>query len=397
MVATNSAFISYRREPGFAWAQLIWEGLRTRGIDAFLDLENLHEPGQFKDKILNQIAGRPYFIIVLTTGTLDRCKEPGDWLWRELEHAIAEHRVVVPAIIKPFDIADASQFLPSMEAADILRESSGVDFHPAYLDAAVERLINILQETEHSIRPLTDEDREFARRAVERTEQAQPEPAPEPVQPEPSPEPVQPPRRRERVVAATVAVVALVALIAVLAVRPWNGSDASPPTGSSTTPTIDDRLTGGEALAAGERIQTPDGRHVLEMTTGGRLVARTDGVEFWGAPRVSDAVAGSVAHMQGDGNLVVYRSPTDLTGANAVFASRTDGHSGAVLVIGDEGGRGFVAIHDTDGNELFRRPRDDSGPATAPETSPPATTTETTETFTGTSTTTALFETTVPG
>ena len=162
MVATNSAFISYRREPGFAWAQLIWEGLRSRGIDAFLDLENLHEPGQFKDKILNQIAGRPYFIIVLTTGTLERCKEPGDWLWRELEHAIAERRVVVPAIIKPFNIADASELLPSAEAADILRESSGVDFHPAYLDAAVERLIDILKETEHAIRPLTDEDREFA-------------------------------------------------------------------------------------------------------------------------------------------------------------------------------------------------------------------------------------------
>ena len=115
-------------------------------------------------------------------------------------------------------------------------------------------------------------------------------------------------------------------------------------------------MTGGEALAAGERIQSPDGRHVLEMTSEGRLVARTDGVEFWGAPRVSNAVAGSVAHMQGDGNLVVYRSPNDITPADAVFASETAGHPGAVLVIGDEGGRGFVAIHDSDQNELFRRP-----------------------------------------
>jgi hypothetical protein len=89
----NSAFISYRRDVSAFMARAIFQDLRSNGINVFMDVQSI-DSGQFSSIILDQIASRPYFLPILTPGALDRCNEPGDWLRREIEHAIDLHRVI---------------------------------------------------------------------------------------------------------------------------------------------------------------------------------------------------------------------------------------------------------------------------------------------------------------
>jgi hypothetical protein len=236
--AANSVFISYRREPGYASAKLIWHGLRDLGIDAFLDLESLVEAGAFDVKVLNQIAGRPYFVIVLTEGTLDRCRVDGDWLWRELDHALQKRRIIVPAIIPPFDFTDADRYLPSTRAASTLKASQGVSFPPEYFDDAVERLADRLRPVQLRGRSLSVDDHEFARRAATLAEQGPDQPA-APFAPSAPPasvpvaSPVEPAdekswRDRWPLGVAAIAAACLVVVLAVIAPRAVGDDDDSP-------------------------------------------------------------------------------------------------------------------------------------------------------------------------
>ena len=93
---SNAVFISYRRDVGGILAMALYQHLTEHGVDAFYDIESIRA-GQFDTIILNQIAARPYFLLVLTPGTLERCDEPTDWLRREIEQALATQRVIVPA------------------------------------------------------------------------------------------------------------------------------------------------------------------------------------------------------------------------------------------------------------------------------------------------------------
>src|SRR5947207_439187 len=97
----NSVFISYRRNVSAYIARAVFQDLRFNGVDAFMDVQGI-DAGEFDKIILNQIAARPYFVVILTPGTLDRCAEPGDWLRREIEHAMSLERVIVPLVTANF-------------------------------------------------------------------------------------------------------------------------------------------------------------------------------------------------------------------------------------------------------------------------------------------------------
>ena len=69
-------------------------------------------------RIMRQIEGRPYFLIILTKGSLARCRNEGDWLREELEHAVAVDRVIVPLIITPFAFDEADDALDGFSCDD---------------------------------------------------------------------------------------------------------------------------------------------------------------------------------------------------------------------------------------------------------------------------------------
>jgi tetratricopeptide (TPR) repeat protein len=116
-VPSNSVFISYRRSANPYLALAVYQDLRANDIDAFYDVENIYA-GQFDTIILNQISARVYFMPVLTPGALDRCVEAGDWVRREIEHAMNKTRQIIPLHTPDFDFGDIDTFLPG----DIARE-----------------------------------------------------------------------------------------------------------------------------------------------------------------------------------------------------------------------------------------------------------------------------------
>ena len=112
-----------------------------------------------------------------------------------------------------------------------------------------------------------------------------------------------------------------------------------------------DELPSGGDLESGEYVESSDGRHVLEMTERGELIAHTQGVVWWDPG--GQTVPGSVAEMQHDGNFVVYSSDNQEE-STALWASSTQGNPGAFLRIGDLDGRGVIEIVSSDGAVIWR-------------------------------------------
>ncbi len=106
----KTVFISYRRKVAAFIARAIFQDLRDHEYDVFMDVESI-DSGQFNQIILNQIEAKAHFILILTSGTVERCAEPGDWLRQEIEYAIDKQRNIVPLLINDYNFDDAKPYL----------------------------------------------------------------------------------------------------------------------------------------------------------------------------------------------------------------------------------------------------------------------------------------------
>lgn len=116
-------FISYRRENGSQMARLLSTTLEDRGYKCFLDVEEL-KAGHFDEALLRNIEASPNFLVVLSPGCLERCKNEGDWLRNEIAHAIALKKKIIPVMLPGFD------FPPKADLPEEIRE---LDRHQAVL------------------------------------------------------------------------------------------------------------------------------------------------------------------------------------------------------------------------------------------------------------------------
>ncbi|MEP7192267.1 MAG: hypothetical protein ABI903_05325, partial [Actinomycetota bacterium] len=90
-----------------------------------------------------------------------------------------------------------------------------------------------------------------------------------------------------------------------------------------------DRLTPGQSLSANRSLTSPNHQYELIMQGDGNLVVyRSGGVAVWS----SSTSGANTVIMQGDGNLVIYRS-----GGVAVWSSGTVGKAGAYVRMQDDG------------------------------------------------------------
>src|SRR5690349_18047725 len=99
---SNKVFISYRRAVSTNLAYTLYQGLKLRGIDPFLDEQSIPS-GKWLETLLRQIAARPYFLLILAPTTLDRCVNDSDPLLLEIQEAVVQKRVIVPLIVPGFD------------------------------------------------------------------------------------------------------------------------------------------------------------------------------------------------------------------------------------------------------------------------------------------------------
>lgn len=131
----RSVFISYRRQLSESLALLVRKDLIEHHFDAFVDTENL-DSGEFERRILRQIEEREHFIVLLEPGSLDRIGQYGDWLRREIAHALAHGRNVIP-VTKGFELSHVLMLPPDVAKLPFF---NAVPIQPGYFDAAMERL-----------------------------------------------------------------------------------------------------------------------------------------------------------------------------------------------------------------------------------------------------------------
>jgi tetratricopeptide (TPR) repeat protein len=135
----KTVFISYRRNVSSYIARAIFQDLRKRRYDVFMDVETI-DSGQFDTIILNQIAARAHFLVILTPGTVERCEEPGDWLRREIEHAMDLQRNIVPILTNDFTFKGTDNYLTG-KLKELSRYNACKLYHE-YFDAGMEALRN---------------------------------------------------------------------------------------------------------------------------------------------------------------------------------------------------------------------------------------------------------------
>ena len=132
-------FISYRRKYGFAVAKMISELLKTRGVSAFVDLDELRS-GTFDDKIIDAIASTPSFVLILTPGALDRCGDKDDWLTKEITAAVETGRNIIPVMCDGFEWPKQwENDIP--DNIKLLSNYNSVIMSYDYVDAMIDKII----------------------------------------------------------------------------------------------------------------------------------------------------------------------------------------------------------------------------------------------------------------
>ncbi len=134
----NTVFISYRRSTSSYLARAIYMDLKQHGYDVFMDVQSI-DSGQFDTMILRQIEARAHFLLLCTPGTFERINEPGDWLRREIEHAMDHQRNIVPLMASDFRFDDVVKKLLTGKLADLPRYNALNAPHD-YFEEALERL-----------------------------------------------------------------------------------------------------------------------------------------------------------------------------------------------------------------------------------------------------------------
>jgi tetrahydromethanopterin S-methyltransferase subunit G len=101
----HDIFISYRIAGGADTARIIREHFTGKGYKVFLDVESL-QAGSFDEKLLKVIEGSTDFVVVLSKGSLERCKNSDDWVRREIEHALSLDKNIIPVKLDDFLFPD---------------------------------------------------------------------------------------------------------------------------------------------------------------------------------------------------------------------------------------------------------------------------------------------------
>jgi tetratricopeptide (TPR) repeat protein len=134
----KTVFLSYRRT-NIPWALAIFQNLTRHGYDVFFDYNGIAS-GDFERVILENIAARAHFLVLLTPSALERCDDPTDWLRREIETALGNQRNIVPLMLEGFDFGTltiANQLTGKLAA---LKHYNAIRIPPDYFDEAMERL-----------------------------------------------------------------------------------------------------------------------------------------------------------------------------------------------------------------------------------------------------------------
>ncbi|MGA3334490.1 MAG: toll/interleukin-1 receptor domain-containing protein [Terracidiphilus sp.] len=132
-------FISYRRGKAAAEARLLRENLTKHGLNVFLDVTDLGR-GYFDDSLLRRISDTPNFLLILSSHSLDRCANEGDWVHREVAHAILSERNIIPVMLPGFKFP--KELPPSIAS---LPRYQAVEYSHTFFEATAGKILEMIQ------------------------------------------------------------------------------------------------------------------------------------------------------------------------------------------------------------------------------------------------------------
>lgn len=174
-------FISYRREGGDTFARMLKSELEKNRYKVYIDVDDLHS-SYFDEQLLTVIDKCNNFILTLTPGSLERCKNPKDWMRREIVQAIESNCNVIPIFNKGFEFPNLYAF--PEELKDIPRYQS-IEYSNQYHQAAIEKLISFLLKKKRPRKKVRVEA-PVPKTVLDPVLDPVPEPVPEPVPDPPS-------------------------------------------------------------------------------------------------------------------------------------------------------------------------------------------------------------------
>ncbi|XP_072495864.1 NAD(+) hydrolase SARM1 isoform X2 [Notamacropus eugenii] len=136
-------FISYRRSSGSQLASLLKVHLQLHGFSVFIDVEKL-EAGKFEDKLIQSVMGARNFVLVLSSGALDKCMQDHDckdWVHKEIVTALNFGKNIVP-VMDGFVWPDPQSLPEDMQA---VLKFNGIMWSHEYQEATIEKIIRFLQ------------------------------------------------------------------------------------------------------------------------------------------------------------------------------------------------------------------------------------------------------------
>lgn len=147
-------FISYRRDYGFTFAQIIYDRLKEKGIHCFMDMDL--KSGKFSPKLKKNIENCKNFVLILTQNSFDRCIDEQDWLRIEIETALSYGKTIIPVLCNDFVWPKKwDENIP--KSIQNLEEYNAIFFSQHYLNATIDKLLSYLNNvTYHQIEKCMD-------------------------------------------------------------------------------------------------------------------------------------------------------------------------------------------------------------------------------------------------
>lgn len=114
-------FITYRRDDGLNYAQLLFQALEKRGYRCFLDVRD-EQDGEYEKRIMVALRNAPNYILIMTEGSLRRLSEIGNSVYNEVHEALCLHKKVIP--VAPSGVSRSLYGAKLLKEFDCLRELS---------------------------------------------------------------------------------------------------------------------------------------------------------------------------------------------------------------------------------------------------------------------------------
>jgi len=140
-------FISYRRNSNTDAVKLIRTALKSRGLRAFVDIEDLGS-NFFDEQLIKVIENIENFILLISPGDLENCSNQNDWFRKEISKAITSKRNIIP-ILKDGFLWNQSSELPN-DIKDLPRHNS-IKYSTEYFDAMLTKVVSFFKDSSLSI------------------------------------------------------------------------------------------------------------------------------------------------------------------------------------------------------------------------------------------------------